>query len=239
MAISTGAAILGGAVLGSGIAGSSARSAAKTQARAANQATDLQRQMFETTNQQQAPYREAGYTALNDLLGMRANDVTPGPESVMAEPGYQFGLQQGMRGIESSAAARGMGLSGAALRAASRFNSDYAGTRYNDAFNRAQTSFGNRWNRLANLAGIGQTAVGQTQQAGQNFANMAGQNMMGAANASAAAGMARGNIYGSALNSIISQGNRANWWQQGPQAVDNYNYFADPTQIPMQPGGGS
>jgi hypothetical protein len=239
MAIGTAAAIIGGSVLGAGIAGSAAKSAAKTQAKAANNATNLQKQMFDTTNQQQAPYREAGYTALNDLLGMRNFDPTPDAASVMAEPGYQFGMQQGMRGIENSAAARGLALSGAALKAASRFNSDYAGTRYNDAFNRAQTSFGNRWNRLANLAGIGQAANQQTQQAGQNYANMAGQNMMGAANASAAAGMARGNIYGSALNSIISQGNRANWWQQGPQVVDNYNYFADPTQIPMQPGGGS
>lgn len=206
-------AIIGG-LAGAAIGGSAARSAAKTQAKAANNATALQREMFERTNEQQAPYRQAGYTALQDLLGMRLNDVTPGPESVMNEPGYQFGMREGMRGIENSAAARGMGLSGAALRAASRFNSDYAGTRYNDAFNRSQAAFGNRWNRLASLAGIGQTANQQTASAGQNFANQAGQNMMGAANAQAAAGMARGNIYGSALNNFISQGNRANWWQQ-------------------------
>jgi hypothetical protein len=205
------------AILGSAVIGASAtKSASKKQSKAADAATQLQREMFETTNQQQAPYREAGYTALNDLLGLRNFDPAPDAASVMAEPGYQFGMQQGMRGIESSAAARGMGLSGAALKAASRFNSDYAGTRYNDAFNRAQTSFGNRWNRLANLAGIGQTANQQTQQAGQNYANMAGQNMMGAANAQAAAGIARGNIYGSALNNLVSQGNRANWWQQQP-----------------------
>lgn len=210
------------AILGSAVIGASAtKSASKKQSKAADAATQLQREMFNTTNQQQAPYREAGYTALNDLLGMRNFDPTPDAASVMAEPGYQFGMQQGMRGIENSAAARGMGLSGAALKAASRFNSDYAGTRYNDAFNRSQTAFGNRWNRLANLAGIGQTANQQTQQAGQNYANMAGQNMMGAANAQAAAGIARGNIYGSALNNLVSQGNRANWWQQpasfGPQ----------------------
>lgn len=209
-------ASVGGALVGSAISGNAAKDAARTQAGAANSATQLQREMFDITNQQQAPYREAGYAALSDLLGMRNFDPTPDAASVMAEPGYQFGLQQGMRGIENSAAARGMALSGAALKAASRFNSDYAGTRYNDAFNRAQTSFGNRWNRLANLAGIGQTANQQTQQAGQNYANMAGQNMMGAANANAAAGIARGNIYGSALNNFISQGNRANWWQQPP-----------------------
>lgn len=210
------------AIIGSALVGASAtKSASKKQSRAANDATALQREQFDRTNEQQAPYREAGYTALQDLLGMRLNDVTPGPESVMNEPGYQFGMREGMRGIENSAAARGMGLSGAALRAASRFNSDYAGTRYNDAFNRSQTAFGNRWNRLANLANIGQTSVGQVQQAGQNYANQAGQNMMGAANAQAGAGIARGNIYGSAINNMISQGNRNNWWQQpasfGPQ----------------------
>ncbi len=209
-------AAVGGGLLGGAISGNAAKDAAKTQAGAANNATQLQREMFDITNQQQAPYREAGYTALTDLLGMRNFDPTPDAASVMAEPGYQFGMQQGMRGIESSAAARGMALSGAALKAASRFTSDYAGTRYNDAFNRSQTAFGNRWNRLASLAGIGQTANQQTASAGQNFANQAGQNMMGAANAQAAAGISRSNIYGSALNNFISQGNRANWWQQQP-----------------------
>lgn len=225
-----------GSIAGAAIAGNAAKKGAKTQKKAADAATQLQREMFETTNEQQRPYREAGYTALNDLMGLRDFDPTPDAASVMAEPGYQFGLTQGMRGIENSAAARGMALSGAALKAASRFNSDYAGTRYNDAWNRAQTGFGNRWGRLASLAGIGQTANQQTAAAGQNYANQAGQNMMGAANAQAAAGISRGNIYGSAINGMISAGNRAGWW--GGPTIDNYNYFSDPTQIPMQPGGG-
>lgn len=61
--------ILAGANIVGGLLGAdAAQSAADTQANAANRASDTQLQMFNTINQQNAPYREAGYTALNDIL---------------------------------------------------------------------------------------------------------------------------------------------------------------------------
>ena len=209
--------------------------ATDAQVGAARDATELQRQMFERINAQQGPYRDAGYAALGDLMGLRNFDPTPTMESVMAEPGYEFGRQEGMRGIENRAAARGLGQSGAALRALTRFNSDYAGQRYGDAWNRAQANFGNRWGRLSALAGIGQTANQLTNQANQNFANNAGNNMMGAGNAMGAGAMVRGNIWGNALNQGISQWGRmqggqgggqspymgGNWWQTYDTADPN------------------
>jgi hypothetical protein len=42
-----------------------------TQAAAAREAIAQQRQMFDIQNAQQAPYREAGYSALSDIAGMK------------------------------------------------------------------------------------------------------------------------------------------------------------------------
>ena len=59
-------AIGGGAILGA----SASRSAANTQAAAADRAAEVQRAQFNLINEQQAPYRSYGYTALNLLVNM-------------------------------------------------------------------------------------------------------------------------------------------------------------------------
>ena len=77
------AGIVAGGSLISGIMGSNAAtSAANTQAGAANQATAAQQQMFNTLNQQGAPYRSAGYSALGALLsgmGLGGGNITYDP----------------------------------------------------------------------------------------------------------------------------------------------------------------
>lgn len=214
--------------------------ATDAQVGAARDATELQRQMFERINAQQGPYRDAGYAALGDLMGLRNFDPTPTAASVMAEPGYEFGRTEGMRGIENSAAARGGALSGNTLRRLAGFNSDYATTRYGDAWNRAQANFGNRWGRLSALAGIGQTANQLTNQANQNFANNAGNNMMGAGNAIGAGAITRGNIWGNALNQGISQWGRMRGGQPN-QMSGGYGgqpgWSSDPNADPYYMGG--
>lgn len=75
-------AIAGSAVLGyigSKKQAEAAESAGETQASAAQQQLAFQREMFERLQQQQAPYRQAGYTALNQinaLLGLPPAYVT-------------------------------------------------------------------------------------------------------------------------------------------------------------------
>ena len=55
-----------------------------------------------------------------------------------ADPGYNFRKSQGMDGIESSAAASGGLLSGAALKSLNRYNSDLASQEYGNAWSRDQ-----------------------------------------------------------------------------------------------------
>ncbi|WP_439684867.1 DNA transfer protein p32 [Cupriavidus oxalaticus] len=92
-----------------------------------------------------------------------------------ADPGYQFRLGEGQKQIESSAAARGGLLSGAAAKALTKYNQNFASNEFQNAYNRFNTNQGNTFNRLASLAGVGQTATNQLQAAGQNYANNAGQ----------------------------------------------------------------
>ena len=46
--------------------------------------------------------------------------------------------------------------------------------------------------------------------------------------------MQRGNIIGNGLSQLGSMAGRGGWFQNAPQT----GMYADPTQIPMQPGGG-
>lgn len=117
--------------------------------------------------------------------------TAPDYSAFFKSPDYQFRKDQGMQGIERSAAARGGAYSGNALKALDEFNS-----------NLAAGEFGNYFNRQATLAGIGQTATNTGVQAGQNTANNTASllSQQGDARASGVMG-----TYG-ALGSALSQG---------------------------------
>lgn len=80
--------------------------------------------------------------------------------SFFQSPDYQFRLNEGMRGLTARNAALGIQDSGAAQRAALTL-----------AGNQASGEFNNYANRLAALAGVGQSAASNNASAGANFAN--------------------------------------------------------------------
>lgn len=226
-----GAALLGG-VLSSNAAGD----AADTQAASADQATALQREQWQQQRADNAPRMEAGNRSLARLQQLLGIDGAGGGRNsltgadVMAEPGYQFGLQQGQQALDRTATARGMRNSGAALMAAQRYGNDYGTTKYGDAWNRLQGERTNEFNQLASVAGMGQTASNQVGAAGSQFANNAGNNMMGAANAQGAAGIAQANTWGNVGNQL------AGWYAN----QQNRNALAGPSnaQLEAQWNGG-
>ncbi len=242
-----GAAIVaGGALLGASMSADAAGDAADTQADAANRATATGDAQFQQTRADQKPYREAGYGALSklsDLLGLSENKGAEGygsmakpftGASVATDPGYQFGLDQGRKAIDSSAAARGNLYSGATLQALNRFGNDYGTTKFNDAFNRDQAQNNSLANKLQSQAGLGQTSLGQTGQLGAQNAYQGGQNLIGAGNAQAAAGLAQGNAFAGAIN----QGASAYNTYRGNMA-NNYNGAAAAGAGNTNPYGGS
>ncbi|MEQ6654667.1 hypothetical protein ODX32_10845, partial [Salmonella enterica subsp. enterica serovar Typhimurium] len=62
--------------------------------------------------------------------------TAPTAEQARATPGYQFTFNQGMQGINSSAAAKGLGVSGANIRGAADYATGLADSTYNDVFSR-------------------------------------------------------------------------------------------------------
>lgn len=216
-----GAAVAGASVVGSVVSSQGAKSAAKTQANAANNATALQANMFNTTQANLAPYMHTGEeanTALEagtDLKGDYLNSpllkpITMDEATLRATPGYQFNKTQGLKAAQNSAAARGLGTSGAALKGAETYATGLADSTYQNQFNNAVTNQTNQFNRLYSLQNTGQNAAaglgGIAQQTGANIGN----NIIGAANAQGAASIAGSNAIGQgiqgAANAYASRG---------------------------------
>jgi hypothetical protein len=180
-----GAAIVSGVgnVVGGIAAGSAAKDAAQTQAASADEALRLQRDIYNKFMEMNKPYYEAGVNALGQ--------ITRG--EVTAEPGYGFRLGEGMKALERLQASRGNLLSGGAMKAGQRFAQDLASEEYGKSFN-----------RLANIAGIGQTAASQAGTAGQNFAGQAGELGMQGANALVSGRIGRTSAYTSGAQGAIN-----------------------------------
>ena len=75
-------------------------------------------------------------------------------------PGYQFALSQGLQAAQNSAAARGLGVSGAALKGAATFATGLADNTYQNQFRIAQQQFQNAQTQFGNA----QTGFGNQQQ---------------------------------------------------------------------------
>jgi len=224
---------LGKAALASGVGGvlqgligaNASTKAAQIQADAANAARAQQLQMFNTLNQQQAPYRGAGYGALNQIQGMlpgqytqydaQGNPMGMGtgtgyltqqftPELFQQgiDPGYAFRLQQGQMAAQRQGNVAGGGLGGNVMKGLQDYTQGQASQEYQNAFNRFQTQRLNIYNTLAGIAGIGQTSQQQANVLGTNLANAQTNLGVGAAGAQAAGQIGQAGAYGGALGGI-------------------------------------
>jgi len=120
-------------------------------------------------------------------------------------PGYQFRFGQGMQALDRSAAASGNRLSGRAIKAAQRFGQGIA-----------SDEFTNQYNRLANIAGLGQTAANTSSSAAMS----AGRGIGGA---QLQGGLAQANAIGAGyanMNNSLQSGLQ-NYMTY--QAMQNYN----------------
>lgn len=128
-----------------------------------NQATDRviseQRRQFDEIKALAAPARETqnrAFIALEDLLS--------GKTDITKTPGYEFRVNEGMKGILRAASAGGRLASGRTLKEVGRYTSDYAGQEYDDQFR-----------RLARLAGLGAGGTTATINAAGTTSNNVGR----------------------------------------------------------------
>ena len=170
------------ATVGSALIGSrAASSAANTQAAAADRSAEVQREIFQQQRADLEPWRQAGVNALAPLVSAVGQSYTQ-------SPGYDFRFREGIRAIDNAASRRGMVDSGARDKALMRFGQGIAADDYNTWYN-----------RMAGIAGVGQTATGQGNSLagayGTNLANIYGQG----ANAQAAGTVGQANAITNAL----------------------------------------
>lgn len=127
--------------------------------------------MWNQQRQDIAPWMQAGQSSLGELMRQMqagAFDQQFDPSQLANDPGYQFRMEQGQKALERSASARGLMNSGGALKSLARYSQGVAADEFQNAWGRNQSENTGRYNRLANMAGLG-------QQAAQNLGNWGGQ----------------------------------------------------------------
>jgi hypothetical protein len=191
----------GAQVAGSVLADRQISQAADTAAASADKNLAFQREMFNTIRSDQQPFLDAGKAALGKLSPLMDYKKFS-LDDFKADPGYNFRLTQGQRGIDASAAARGGLQSGAALKAAATFGQEMGSQEYQNAFNRYGVERDRAISPLMQMAGFGQTATNNAQQGTTNFANTSGQIMQNAGDTAANAQVARGSTYSNTGNQL-------------------------------------
>ena len=169
----------------------SANKAASAQKDASKKSIAEQKRQFDLSRADQMPWLQAGSSALGQMQALNKGDFSQFYQS----PDYQFALDQGMKGLDRSAAARGRLYSGG-----------YGQDLTNYAQGMATQNYGNYYNRLAGLSGTGQTTATNLGSLGQNYANAYSNQQANIGNARASAYQG----YANALNGTYdSKGNRS------------------------------
>lgn len=159
---------------------------------------DRNRQQYQQLSTKYDPYVQAGGNSLQMLQnGLGLNGAEGGQaftQAYQALPGYTEGLQTGQQGVLNASNAAGRLNSGATLKAAARFGSDYENMRSGDYLT-----------RLMGLGGMGQSATQQqVNTVGQGL-----QNQLATRNSGYLGGMQAANTIG------LGQVAGANAMQQG------------------------
>lgn len=188
---------VGGDLLSTGAQLYGANKAAGAMQNATTQANDLQRYTYDTTRADNAPALAARNSALSQMQALLKD-----PSTLTQQPGYQFGIDQGLKTLNSGAAARGMSQAGGTDKARIRYGQDYAGTKLDASFN-----------RLSSLASAGQPGAGQIGAATANYGNNVGANTMNQGDANAMKYLVGGNAAGTAINGLTAYGQSKGWWQ--------------------------
>lgn len=169
--------------------------ASQTQANAYQQGLKQQLGIYQQNQANLYPYMQAGYGALQTLQGLLGTGSPAMNGHILSVlkslPGYQFTLNQGLQSVQNSAAARGLGSSGAALRGAA----DYA-------TGLANSTWQSYVNPLMTLAQTGENAAAQQgitgaqtgQAVGSTLGSLGQAQAMGTLGAYNALASAGGNI---------------------------------------------
>lgn len=186
--------MVGGSLLSTAVGASSSRRAARAQERASDATIAENRRQYDLNRQDLAPWRETGSNALGALsFEMGLSEKPEGYAGFQEAPGFQYQLEQGEKAINRAAAARGMRFSGNTLRDLQHHGQGMA-----------SQSHGNHLNRLAALAGVGQSATDSIARMGANMAAQNGNALMAAGNARASGYRGQNAAFQGGLNNLAT-----------------------------------
>jgi hypothetical protein len=180
--------------------------AAGKQAKAADRATQAQLDMFNKIREDLLPFMGPGVESLNMLMGRLPELTTPFEptvEQLESTPGYQFALGQGLKSVQNSYAARGLGSSGAAMKGAATFATGLANQTFNDRLQNELEQRRLTYNMLIGPAQLGATAAAGSGQAGAQISPGIAASTIGAGNASAAGIIGATNSVTGAINNAM------------------------------------
>lgn len=198
-------AVIGAGILGAGAQIYGANKAAEVQGKNAERVAGMQQQQYAQTREDLSPYRAIGGDASGRLTSRLSELTTPisvNPDDFQNSDYYKFVSTQGQKGVTNSAAARGLGSSGAALKGAATFAKGLASQEWKSNFEMKRANTTDAFTRLKSLVDTGQNASAQTGAAGQAAAQAAGTALTGGANAQAAAANATGASIANLSNNI-------------------------------------
>lgn len=142
-------------------ANSAAKDGARAQQAGLDAATAEQQRQYNQTREDQMPWLQAGQSALSQMQQLNSGDFSSFKES----PDYQWTLDQGYKGLDRSAAARG-GL----------YSGGHSADLVDYGQGQASKQYGTYYSRLSDLANGGNATAGTLGTLGANYANQVGQN---------------------------------------------------------------
>lgn len=179
-----------GPALGAGVNYLNSKRTEKSQRIAGEKADAIYKRNTEMAEQEFAPYIEGGKQSnalVRAALGLDGlEEQQEYYDNFQYDPGFQAALDLGIQGLDKSAAARGMLLSGGHLKGVGKYVTDST----------LNNAYGNRLNRLTQLSSNGQNAA-------SSLANIRAGGASGRANALT-------NIGNAQANGAINQSNAIN-----------------------------
>lgn len=161
-------AILGGSLVSAASTAYGASKASSAQQSAAQQAEAAQMAMFQQTQGYLKGYRDLGDysgTMLKGMLPALTAPINMDQATLEQTPGYQFNKTQGLKAVQNSAAARGLGNSGAALKGAATFATGLADNTYQQQFTNAMQNKKFAYDTLMGPTQLGESAAAGTGSA--------------------------------------------------------------------------
>jgi len=203
VAAAAGASVIGGALQ------------SKATSKAADKSIAAQERQQAQTRADLAPFTQAGVNALapaQNLLGLNGQEAAnTAMANFQSSPGYGYQVSEGLKAVDTGAAARGLLRSGSTLAAEQKLGA-----------NLANQDFTTYYNRLMGMTQLGQASAAGTAAAGAQAAS-------GIAQTEASLGSAQASIYGntaSGVSNAIGQGLNNYQYQQRTAALEKQNALA-------------